>query len=187
MEKTLSAKAYIRNYLNPLGLRQLIESADFLTERQKECLVRTYFDLEHQASIGESLGLTQERVRQITNKAQDRLRGRLMRFKSIMDNYEEDLRREKLLNYKIDLLTRKLNEQEKPIPTIDEIDGTTVEDIDLSVRAYNALKAAKINTVGQLREKTPQQLLELRNFGKKTVVEIEETLNDMGIKWPEKN
>jgi hypothetical protein len=184
MEKTLSAKAYIKNYLNPFGLRELIDSADFLTDRQKECLIRTHFDLENPASIGEDFHLTGESIRQISNKAQSKVRGKLMQFKREMDDWEENIRREKILRYRIDQLTKKLNEQEKPIPTLSEIDATTIEDIDLSVRAYNALKARKINTIGDIKERTPDELLQMQNFGKKSVAEIQDVLNDMGIKWP---
>lgn len=58
---------------------------------------------------------------------------------------------------------------------------TSLEDMDLSVRAYNCLKAAKINTLGELVKYDTHELLKFRNFGKKSLVEIEELLQDKGL------
>jgi len=58
---------------------------------------------------------------------------------------------------------------------------TSLEDLDLSVRAYNCLKAAKINTLGELVKYDTHELLKFRNFGKKSLVEIEELLQDKGL------
>ncbi len=53
---------------------------------------------------------------------------------------------------------------------------TSLEDLDLSVRAYNCLKAAKINSLGELVKFESHELLKFRNFGRKSLVEIEELL-----------
>ncbi len=58
---------------------------------------------------------------------------------------------------------------------------TSLEDLDLSVRAYNCLKAAKINTLGELVQYEMHELLKFRNFGKKSLVEIEELLANKGL------
>ncbi len=58
---------------------------------------------------------------------------------------------------------------------------TSLEDLDLSVRAYNCLKAAKINTLGELVKYEMHELLKFRNFGKKSLVEIEELLTNKGL------
>jgi DNA-directed RNA polymerase subunit alpha len=58
---------------------------------------------------------------------------------------------------------------------------TSLEDLDLSVRAYNCLKAAKINSLGELVKYDMHELLKFRNFGKKSLVEIEELLQDKGL------
>lgn len=58
---------------------------------------------------------------------------------------------------------------------------TPLEDLDLSVRAYNCLKAAKINTLGELVQYETHELLKFRNFGKKSLVEIEELLQIKGL------
>jgi DNA-directed RNA polymerase subunit alpha len=58
---------------------------------------------------------------------------------------------------------------------------TSLEDLDLSVRAYNCLKAAKINSLGEMVKFDMHELLKFRNFGKKSLVEIEELLQQKGL------
>ena len=58
---------------------------------------------------------------------------------------------------------------------------TSLEDLDLSVRAYNCLKAVKINSLGEMVRYDTHELLKFRNFGKKSLVEIEELLQIKGL------
>ncbi|MEM1328185.1 MAG: DNA-directed RNA polymerase subunit alpha [Bacteroidota bacterium] len=60
---------------------------------------------------------------------------------------------------------------------------TSLEDLDLSVRAYNCLKAAKINSLGELVQYDTHELLKFRNFGKKSLVEIEELLVEKDLSF----
>jgi DNA-directed RNA polymerase subunit alpha len=59
--------------------------------------------------------------------------------------------------------------------------STPLEDLDLSVRAYNCLKAAKINNLADLVTYDTNELLKFRNFGKKSLVEIEQLINEKGL------
>ena len=63
----------------------------------------------------------------------------------------------------------------------DEIDATPIEDLDLSVRSYNCLKREGVGTVGELRNRNENQLLEIRNFGAKSVDEVKEKLGELGL------
>jgi len=60
---------------------------------------------------------------------------------------------------------------------------TSLEDLDLSVRAYNCLKAAKINSLGELVKYDTAELIKFRNFGKKSLVEIEQLVIDKGLSF----
>ena len=60
---------------------------------------------------------------------------------------------------------------------------TSLEDLDLSVRAYNCLKAARINTLAELVRHDTHELLKFRNFGRKSLVEIEELLTTKGLSF----
>lgn len=60
---------------------------------------------------------------------------------------------------------------------------TPLEDMDLSVRAFNCLKAAKINSLEELVQFNTNDLLKFRNFGKKSLVEIEALLHEKGLSF----
>ncbi|CEG95434.1 DNA-directed RNA polymerase subunit alpha [Propionibacterium freudenreichii] len=56
-----------------------------------------------------------------------------------------------------------------------------VEDLNLSVRSYNCLKREGIHTVGELVSRSEQDLLDIRNFGSKSIDEVKEKLGDLGL------
>lgn len=60
---------------------------------------------------------------------------------------------------------------------------TPLEDMDLSVRAYNCLKAAKINSLSELVTYDTNSLIKFRNFGKKSLMEIEQLINEKGLSF----
>jgi len=75
-------------------------------------------------------------------------------------------------------------EQERALvrPAIpDEKYNMTVEQLDLSVRTMNCLRRAGITTLGELVSKGEKELLSLRNFGQKSMQEIEEHLKELGL------
>jgi DNA-directed RNA polymerase subunit alpha len=59
--------------------------------------------------------------------------------------------------------------------------NTQIEDLQLSVRAYNCLKRSGLMTVGQVLEKSEDELLSLRNFGRKSYDELRERLLELGF------
>jgi DNA-directed RNA polymerase subunit alpha len=65
------------------------------------------------------------------------------------------------------------------------LDQIPIEELDLSVRAFNCLKANDITTVGQLLGKKEDELLSLRNFGRKSLDEIKEKLVEKGYVEPD--
>jgi len=56
-----------------------------------------------------------------------------------------------------------------------------IEDMDLSVRSYNCLKREGVSTVGELVQKSEQDLLDIRNFGQKSIDEVRMKLTEMGL------
>jgi len=60
---------------------------------------------------------------------------------------------------------------------------SSLEELDLSVRAYNCLKAAKINSLGELVQHDTNSLIKFRNFGKKSLLEIEKLVEDKGLSF----
>ncbi|MCK6255218.1 DNA-directed RNA polymerase subunit alpha [Fictibacillus sp. WQ 8-8] len=57
----------------------------------------------------------------------------------------------------------------------------TIEELDLSVRSYNCLKRAGINTVQELANKSEEDMMKVRNLGKKSLEEVQEKLDELGL------
>ncbi|NLY19734.1 MAG: DNA-directed RNA polymerase subunit alpha [Tissierellia bacterium] len=57
----------------------------------------------------------------------------------------------------------------------------TVEELDLSVRSYNCLKRAGINTVDELTQRTEDEMMKVRNLGKKSLTEVRNKLSELGL------
>jgi DNA-directed RNA polymerase subunit alpha len=63
----------------------------------------------------------------------------------------------------------------------DKILDMSIEELDFSVRSYNCLKRAGINTVGELIQKTEEDMMKVRNLGKKSLEEVDEKLASLGL------
>lgn len=71
-----------------------------------------------------------------------------------------------------------------PEPGEDEVSGVMsqpIEDMDFTVRSYNCLKREGVATVGDLVQKSEEDLLEIRNFGQKSIDEVKAKLEDMEL------
>jgi len=62
---------------------------------------------------------------------------------------------------------------------------TSIDDLDFSVRAYNCLKRAGVNTLGDLTSKSEIEMMKIRNLGKKSLKEVIEKIKDMGLRFRE--
>ena len=86
-----------------------------------------------------------------------------------------------------------INFQEEPEekePEIDEVTSVineklnkSIVELELSVRSYNCLKNANIQTIGELITKTESEMLRTKNFGRKSLNEVKEILADMGFSF----
>lgn len=75
-----------------------------------------------------------------------------------------------------------------PVPTApvevtgnDKVLDMTIEELELSVRAYNCLKRAGINTVTELVQRSPDDMMKVRNLGRKSMEEVEQKLKELGL------
>ena len=57
----------------------------------------------------------------------------------------------------------------------------TIEELDLSVRSFNCLKRAEINTVADLAAKTEDDMMKVRNLGRKSLEEVKKKLEELGL------
>ena len=94
----------------------------------------------------------------------------------------------RILTEHLDLFT-DLTEVAKATDVMKEVDKSsddhvlerTIEELDLSVRSYNCLKRAGINTVYDLTEKTEHEMMKVRNLGRKSLEEVKVKLTDLGL------
>ncbi|UWG97943.1 DNA-directed RNA polymerase subunit alpha [Dehalobacter sp. DCM] len=70
---------------------------------------------------------------------------------------------------------------EKEEEAKDKILEMTIEELDLSVRSYNCLKRAGINSVEELTQRTEEDMIKVRNLGRKSLEEVEHKLRELGL------
>ena len=93
----------------------------------------------------------------------------------------------KILNEHLNLFV-SLTDQVMPVSMVqpeddkkDKVLDMTIEELDLSVRAYNCLKRAGINSVAELVLKNQEDMMKVRNLGRKSLEEVEQKLNGLGL------
>jgi len=94
----------------------------------------------------------------------------------------------KILNKHLSLfvnLTEKVDDveiaSEKDEDDKEKVLEMTIEELDLSVRSYNCLKRAGINTVQELVRKSEEEMMKVRNLGKKSLEEVQNKLGELGL------
>ncbi len=94
----------------------------------------------------------------------------------------------KILNEHLNLfiaLTERVNEVEIMVEKEEDVKEKvlemTIEELDLSVRSYNCLKRAGINSVEELTYKTDEDMMKVRNLGKKSLDEVQKKLEELGL------
>lgn len=82
-------------------------------------------------------------------------------------------------------LSEKVKEEEFMVEREDEQNSQIlemqIEDLDLSVRSYNCLKRAGINTVDELTQKSEEDMMKVRNLGKKSLKEVKQKLDELSL------
>ncbi len=79
----------------------------------------------------------------------------------------------------------ELEEEEEEEDEHDQVLDTAIEDMDFSVRTYNCLKRASFNTIGDLVVRTEEDMMKVRNLGKKSLEEVQTKLDELGLKLAE--
>lgn len=142
-----------------------------LTERERRILGFRYKDSLTFEEIGKRECVTRERIRQICAKALRKLR------------HPDRLN---FLKYGVRGVIRRKTESARAVALASlpkpDITDMTLEELELSVRSYNCLKRAGMNTLRDVAEMTFDELCHARNLGKKSVDEICAVLTKYGIK-----
>ena len=86
----------------------------------------------------------------------------------------------------LETITRDINiEKEEVQVEENKFETITIEELDLSVRSYNCLKRAGIATVLELTDRTEEDMMKVKNLGKKSLKEIKEKLAGIGLSFKE--
>lgn len=187
------------NHFNKEEVRRAIKclvnalSIPSLNEREKMVLSEVMEGKKYE-DIGEVLGLSRERIRQLFEKAMRKirrgsviyikaydeiltLRGENQNLRKVVDRQEATLR-----DYR-----EKLNMEERQEQMDVGLYFRRLVDCNLSVRALNSLKAAGIDTIGDLVQYNKTDLLGLRNFGRRSLTEIDDFMESMGLEFGQKD
>jgi DNA-directed RNA polymerase subunit alpha len=87
------------------------------------------------------------------------------------------------INFDEEPMAAAEEEVDEELERMRELLARNVEELELSVRSANCLKAANIQSIGQLVTKSESEMLQYRNFGRKSLKEISEILEGMGLHW----
>ena len=81
---------------------------------------------------------------------------------------------------KDDSIFEEIEEEDK------KLEYPTIEELELSVRAYNCLKREGIDSVEKLLEYKEDELLDIRNFGQKSIQEVKDKIKELGLLFKKK-
>ena len=87
------------------------------------------------------------------------------------------------INFEGDLESPEELEMDEERQRIAQLLRTRVDDLELSVRSSNCLRMANIHTVGELVRNKENDMLKYKNFGRKSLVELNEVLTSMGLSF----
>lgn len=142
------------------SLKYVLEET--LTEREIYILYSFFRDHIPMRFVGQRYGIQGERCRQINEKALRRIR---------------HPSRLKYIKYGLAEVERRQKEPPKEIPILQQ----SIEELDLSIKAFNCLKRANVRSLEELTALSRFDLMKVRNMGIKTIAEVETKLKDKGL------
>lgn len=189
------------SHTNTVYLEGLFDVINKLDDRQQRYIKLRFQELGTRKWCGEQLGISTERARQIEVKVMRKLRNprstqqfqgtRLAKVKRLQYDNKVLNEENKLLTDTLkgiasgDILPEELLIVEDTITTKDiihkKMSSVLVDDVDLSVRAYNCLRRAGLHTLGDIANLTEDELRAIRNVGRRTLSEIKDLLNSHGL------
>jgi DNA-directed RNA polymerase subunit alpha len=85
------------------------------------------------------------------------------------------------INFDIEPEEEETTEVDEEVLRIKKLLKMSVDELELSVRSHNCLKAANIKTIGDLVRRDEQEMLKFRNFGRKSLTELNKILEERGL------
>lgn len=174
---------YIENNFDK-NLESVLET---LREREARMFRKIWKDGYILEAVAQQEGVTKERVRQIVAKAGRRLRHparlRVLRYGKEVMELQDDITKltMELYQKKLELIHQIENPELITLTEEDKLESIKVEALEFSVRTYHCLKRAGINKLVDLLTKTEEDIMRLRNMGRKSLKEIVDKLSDMNL------
>lgn len=186
-----------------------------LTDREASIIRKRYQEMKNLQEVETDFGISPERTRQIEHRALRKLRReqclklfQLGAYKWLMDlvDKEAEFKARRMagqmlnneLQVRLERAQQIMDEQEaeKLRIALDEdelmraggkgnLDSILIDEMELSVRSFNCLRRGGVRTVGDLVSMTHEELMNIRNLGRKCLEEIEQTIKQMGLKLKE--
>lgn len=148
--------------------------------REKK-IMQAFFNGDRISNIAEELELSRERVRQIVVKA---IRKFNYAIKELADlKQENNSLKEEIKNVKMQLIMQEGEEEEQSEDVSPSVFSIRLVNCNLPVRVLNVTKAADIDTIGDLVQYSKFEMVKFRNFGKKSLMQLDEFIHEMGLEW----
>ena len=195
MINKFGTSAYAKEFF--LGIPVMLEEIGQLNHRESQ-IMRMIINGNDLGWIADEFGLTRSRITQIFYKGCRKARS-LENIKEQLDELERLRAENTEMQNTMKVMSRDLKVQqiaEQELKELEEADrikyiketdellklyGTRLVDCNLSVRALNCLKAADLETVGDLAKCLKTDLLKFRNFGRKSLTELDDFLDGLGL------
>jgi len=187
-------RAVVRERRVDYYLPGLEDAMDTLLPREKECLIMRFASNMTLAAVGEQFGLSAERARQIEAKSLRKLThpARMRMFRAVPPDKHYDLAEQyRELRGEYNLLVERHNVLQEDYAALTGkppvVVGTAEQDVlindaGLSARSYNCLKRAGFGTLGDIAAVNIEELMKVRNLGRKSLDEVLAVLKRHGLK-----
>lgn len=166
-------------------------NVNWLSDREKDILLKTISYTGDFETVAKEYDLTRDRIRQIFEKALKRLRAGCLRMKNEYDRNYTDVHEENIKLHKEnrelkEYIAKLPDEKKKQIDAMIDKSGVLslpITELDLTVRTYNCMNNADVKTLGEIVSHTKSELMRFRNFGKKSLEELEDIVRKYDLRF----
>lgn len=148
--------------------------------REKK-IMQAFFNGDRISNIAYEFGLSRERVRQIVIKAIRKFNYAIEELADLKQ--ENNSLKEEIKNVKMQLIMQEGEKEELSEDVPPSVFSIRLVNCNLPVRVLNVTKAADIDTIGDLVQYSKFEMVKFRNFGKKSLMQLDEFIHEMGLEW----
>lgn len=148
--------------------------------REKK-IMQAFFNGDRISNIAYEFGLSRERVRQIVIKAIRKFNYAIEELADLKQ--ENNSLKEEIKNVKMQLIMQEGEKEELSEDVPPSVFSIRLVNCKLPVRVLNVTKAADIDTIGDLVQYSKFEMVKFRNFGKKSLMQLDEFIHEMGLEW----